>query len=271
VSSTKARRRRARVLERISAFLYPVVAFALFMTIWEVWVRAGHVSHFVLPPPSSIAAKLGTFDQLWPDLWATMRRVIYGFLLAVGIGFLIAVGIVTFRPFARAVYPLIVSTQVIPKLAVAPLFLVWFGYGGVSTILIVFLLAFFPVVINSTSGLRSIEIEKLYLARSVGAGWLETFVKIRLPNALPSVFGGLKLAALLSVTGAVVAEFISATSGVGHVILAASGDLDLVRVFVAVGYLSAFGLAFFVLMELLERVSIPWHVSRRDYIAAPTA
>ena len=264
-------RRWARLGDRASTLLYPLVTFVLILTVWEVWVRVGHVSSFVLPPPSQIAGRLGIFGQLWPDLWATMKRVIYGFLIAVGVGFVIATGIVTFRPFARAVYPILVGTQVIPKLAVAPLFLVWFGYGGLSTILIVFLLAFFPIVINSTSGLRSIELEKLYLARSIGAGWIGTFVKIRLPQALPSIFGGLKLAALLSVTGAVVAEFISATSGIGHVIQAASGDLDIVRMLVAIGYLSAFGLGFFVLVELAERLSIPWHVSRRDYIAAPTA
>jgi NitT/TauT family transport system permease protein len=257
-------RRSAALRERASTVLYPIAAFVLFMSVWEVWVRVGDVSPFILPPPSEIAAHLTLFDQLWPDLRATLGRVVYGFLLAVGVGFVLAVGIVTFRPFARAVYPLLVSTQVVPKLAIAPLFLVWFGYGGLSTILIVFLLAFFPIVINTTLGLRSIEVEKLYLARSIGAGWLSTFLRIRLPNALPSIFGGLKLAALLSVNGAVVAEFISATSGIGRVLQAAAGDVDLVRLFVAIGYLSAVGLAFFLLMELLERLSIPWHASRRD-------
>jgi NitT/TauT family transport system permease protein len=255
--------------ERASTIALPLIAFVLVMTGWEVWVRVGHVSPYILPPPSEIAGQLTIFDQLWPDLWATLERVIYGFLLAVGVGFLIAVGIVTFKPFARAVYPIVVGTQVIPKLAIAPLLLVWFGYGGWSTILIVFLLAFFPIVINTTLGLRSVEVEKLYLAQSIGASWGATFFRIRFPGALPSIFGGLKLAALLSVNGAVVAEFISATSGIGRVLQAAAGDVDLVRLFVAIGYLSLFGLLFFLLMELLERVSIPWHVSRRDYMVTP--
>ncbi len=262
-------RRSAVLRDRASTVLYPVIAFVLFMTVWEVWVRVGDVSPYILPPPSAIAEQLTIFDQLWPDLWATLERVIYGFLLAVVVGFLIAVGIVTFKPFARAFFPLVVGTQVIPKLAIAPLLLVWFGYGGWSTILIVFLLAFFPIVINTTLGLRSVEIEKLYLAQSMGASWVATFFRIRFPNALPSIFGGLKLAALLAVNGAVVAEFISATSGIGRVLQAAAGDVDLVRLFVAIGYLSLFGLLFFLLMELLERISIPWHVSRRDYMVAP--
>lgn len=258
----------ARGRERLSVFLYPATTFALALTAWEAWVRLGDVSILVLPPPSDIAGQLGTIEEMWRDLWVTVQRAILGFLLAVGAGFLIAVGIVTFRPFERAVYPLLVATQVIPKIAIAPLFLVWFGFGGVSTILIVFLIAFFPIVINSTVGLRSIEIAELYLARSMGASWLGTFCRMRLPNALPSIFGGLKLGVLLSVTGAVVAEFISATSGIGHVIQAASGDLDIVRVFVAVGYLSAIGLGIFMLMELAERMAIPWHVSRRNRVAA---
>jgi len=263
------RGRRLLLRDRLTTLLYPVIAFALIMSIWELVVRVDHVSRFVLPPPSHVARKLGIFDQLWPDLWATIERVIYGFLLASSVGFMLAVLIVTFRPVSRALYPILISTQVVPKVAIAPLFLIWFGYGGWSTILIVFLLAFFPIVINTTLGLRSTEIEKLYLARSIGASWLSTFVKIRLPDALPSTFGGLKLAALLSVNGAVVAEFISSTTGIGRVLQEAAGNVDLVRMFVAIGYLSAFGLLFFLLMDVLERLLIPWHVSRREAIVAP--
>jgi len=263
------RRRLAAGLRRVAPILYPVLAFVAIMAIWELWVRADHVSPAILPPPSTIAQKLNLFDQLWPDLWATIKRVIWGFLLAVGVGFLLSVALVTFRPVSRALMPLLVGTQVIPMLAVAPLLLIWFGYGGWSTITLVFLLAFFPIVINTTLGLRSVEIEKLYLAESIGAGWVSTFFRIRFPTALPSVFGGLKLAALLSVNGAVVAEFISATSGIGRVLQEAAGNVDMPRLFVAIGYLSLFGLAFFLLMELLERLTIPWHVSRRDYMATP--
>jgi NitT/TauT family transport system permease protein len=255
--------------DRATAVLYPIIVFLLIVAGWEAWVRVGDVSPFILPAPSTVAEQLTLFDELRPDLWATLERVVYGFLLAVGVGFVIAVGIVTFRPFARAIFPIIVITQVVPKLAIAPLFLVWFGYGGWSTILIVFLLAFFPIVINTTLGLRSVEIEKLYLARSIGAGWSATFFRIRFPTALPSIFGGLKLAALLSVNGAVVAEFISATSGIGRVLQESAGDVNLPRLFVAIAYLSLFGLLFFLIMELLERLSIPWHVSQRDYMVAP--
>jgi NitT/TauT family transport system permease protein len=263
------KRRLAALAERVSAVLLPCLAFVALMTVWEVWVRVGNVSPHFLPPPSKIAGQLGIFSQIWPNLWTTLQRVLYGYLLSVGIGFTIAVGIAMSRPVARALYPIVIGLQLIPKLAVAPLFLVWFGYGGKSTILIVFMLAFFPIVINTTLGLRSTDVETIYLARSVGASRIDTFVKMRLPNALPSIFGGLKLSALLSVSGAVVAEFISATNGIGVVLQTAAGNADLVRLLVAVGYLSAFGLAFFMFMELLERLTIPWHVSRRGYTTAP--
>ena len=261
--------RSAAFRDRVTTVVYPIVVFGLIVLGWEAWVRIGDVSPYILPPPSTIAEQLTLFGQLKPDLWATLERVIYGFLLAASVGFVIAVGIATFRPFARAFFPIIVITQVVPKLAIAPLLLVWFGYGGWSTILIVFLLAFFPIVINTTLGLRSVEIEKLYLAQSIGASWAATFFRIRFPTALPSIFGGLKLAALLSVNGAVVAEFISATSGIGRVLQAAAGDVDLPRLFVAIAYLSLFGLFFFLLMDVLERISIPWHVSQRDHLVAP--
>jgi NitT/TauT family transport system permease protein len=254
--------------ERTSTIAYPILFSVAILSIWEIVVRAENVSRYVLPPPSRVAAQLNIFPEIWPDLWATLERVVLGFVIAATIGILLAVVIVTFRPVSRALYPLLISTQVIPKVAIAPLFLVWFGYGGVSTILIVFLLAFFPIVVNTTLGLRSTEVEKLYLARSIGASWLQTFVRFRLPGALPSMFGGFKLAALLAVNGAVVAEFISSTSGIGRVIDSAAGDVNIVRMLVAIGYLSAFGLLFFLLVDVLERLAIPWHVSRRETIVA---
>lgn len=257
------------MLRRSAAvILPPVVVLVSICTVWELWVRLANVSRFTLPPPSTVAAGLGDIDQMWPDLRTTIVRVLVGFALAAAIGLLLAVVIVSVPPVGRAIYPLLVWSQVLPKLAVAPLFLVWFGFGGVSTVLIVFLIAFFPVVINAALGFRSVDVEQLYLARSMGAGWFQTFLRIRVPSASPGIFGGLKLAALLSVTGAIVAEFISATSGIGRVIQTASGDLDLARIFVAVTYVSTFGLLSFVAIEVAERLAIPWHVSQRDRFEA---
>ena len=248
----------------VAAILPPAVVLVAICTVWELWVRLADVSKFTLPAPSTVAAGLGDVDQMWPDLRTTMIRVLIGFLLAAVIGLLLAVVIVSVPPVGRAIYPLLVWSQVLPKLAVAPLLLVWFGFGGVSTVLIVFLIAFFPVVINAGLGFRSVDQEQLYLARSMGAGWMQTFRRIRVPSALPGIFGGLKLAALLAITGAIVAEFISATTGIGRVIQTASGDLDLPRIFVAVASVSAFGLLSFVVIEIAERLAIPWHVSQRD-------
>jgi NitT/TauT family transport system permease protein len=127
----------------------------------------------------------------------------------------------------------------------------------------VLIISFFPIVINSVIGLRAMEVEKLYLAQSMGASAFDTFLKIRLPNALPSVFGGLKLGATLAVIGAVVGEFVGAQAGLGRTVLVSNGNLNTVLLFAAVAYLVAMGLSLFGIMSLLERIAIPWHVSQR--------
>jgi NitT/TauT family transport system permease protein len=175
----------------------------------------------------------------------------------------LAILIVSSRPFEKSFYPLLVASQVIPKVAIAPLFLVWFGFGLLPKVLIVFLIAFFPIVINSVIGLRSMEIEKHYLAQSMGANRWQVFVKLQLPNALPSMFGGLKVAATLSVIGAIVGEFVGSDDGIGSILMTAIGSVDTVTLFAGVGYLTIMGILIFVLMDVLERLLIPWHISRR--------
>jgi NitT/TauT family transport system permease protein len=160
-------------------------------------------------------------------------------------------------------YPLLVASQVIPKLAIAPLFIIWFGFGWIPKIFLVFLIAFFPIVIDSIVGFRAIEIEKLYLARSMGASRTQIFVRFRLPQALPSIFSGLKLAGTLAVIGAIVAEFVGSDTGIGHAILAANATLQTETMFAGVLYITIVGIILFLAIDLLERLMLPWHVSRR--------
>jgi NitT/TauT family transport system permease protein len=165
--------------------------------------------------------------------------------------------------FEKCVYPLLVTSQVVPKVALAPLFLIWLGYGILPKIILVGLLAFFPIVIDTVAGLRSIEIEKIYLARSMGANPIQLFFKLRLPNALPQIFSGLKLAATFSVIGAVVSELIGASEGLGYLMVEAEGSLNTPIVFAAIGYLTIMGIGLFTAVSFVERLTIPWHVSRR--------
>ncbi|MGH7268697.1 MAG: ABC transporter permease, partial [Candidatus Rokuibacteriota bacterium] len=160
-------------------------------------------------------------------------------------------------------YPVLVATQVVPKIAIAPILTIWFGFGMPPKVMMCFLISFFPVVIDSIVGLRSVEVGKLHLARSMGASPWQTFVKIRLPSALPSILGGVKIASTFAVVGAVVGEFIGADQGLGRVILIANGNFDTVTVFAAIGYLTFIGVGLFLLVDGVERLVIPWHVSRR--------
>ena len=153
--------------------------------------------------------------------------------------------------------------QIVPKIAVAPLFIIWFGFGLMPKVLLVFLLSFFPIVVAAMTAFRSIEPEVLELARSTGAGRLRTFRMVQLPHALPALFGGLKVAAALAATAAVVAEFVASDRGLGYLLMEYNGNLDTRMSFAAIFVLSAMGLALYGAVELAERFAIPWHVSRR--------
>jgi len=188
---------------------------------------------------------------------------VLGFLLAAVLGILIALAIAFSRTVQGVAYPLLVFLQIVPKIAVAPLFIIWFGFGLTPKVLLVFLLSFFPVVVAAITAFRSIEPEILEMARSTGAGRMRTFRMVQLPHALPALFGGLKIAAALAATAAVVAEFVASDRGLGYLLMEYNGNLDTRMSFAAIFVLSAMGLALYGVVELAERFAIPWHVSRR--------
>jgi NitT/TauT family transport system permease protein len=193
----------------------------------------------------------------------TIKEIVVGYTIAVVLGLLFAILIVAIRPIEKTVYPILVASQVIPKIALAPLIFIWFGLSDTSRIIIVVMLSFFPVVIAAVVGLKSVEPAKLYLARSMGAGEIQTFVKIRIPQAMPDTFGGLKLAATRAVGAAIVAEFISSGEGLGRAIFLATYDLRPDIALAGIAYLVVVGLVFFFVVAGLEKLLIPWHASVR--------
>jgi NitT/TauT family transport system permease protein len=163
----------------------------------------------------------------------------------------------------NAVYPVIVFLQIVPKIAIAPLFIIWFGFGFLPKLLLVFLLSFFPIVVASIAGFKAVDSDIMDFARTTGAGGWRLFFKIRLPQALPQIFTGLKVGAALSATAAVVAEFVASDKGLGYLLLQYNGQLETPMVFAIVVLLSLIGLAVYYAVELLERFAIPWHVSQQ--------
>lgn len=245
------------------------VLIALFVG-WEVAVRAFAVKPIILPAPSAIFAELFS-DPLWylGHAWYTLLVTLGGFALAVVLGVVLAVAIVESRLLEKTIYALIVGLNSVPKVAVAPLFVIWLGTGAEPKIAIGFLIAVFAIVIDTVLGLKSVPPDILDLARSMRGGRLATLWRVRFPCALPSLFAGMKVAISLALVGTIVGEFVSSQRGLGYVILSAQGTFDTARVFAAIVLLAVMGVALFWLIALVERLVIPWHVSQKEYI--PTA
>ena len=253
-------RRRARLPRVWQALL----TFVLLLVVWQASVTLLHVPIYILPPPTAIIQIL---VERWPTLlqstWITAQEIVAGYLLAVIISIPLALAIAHSALFERTLYPVLVFSQIIPKIALAPLFVIWLGFGFMPKLLLTFLLCFFPIVVDGIIGFKSVDPEVMDFAHSTGASGWRLFMKIRLPQALPNIFGGLKVAAALAPVGAVVAEFVASDRGLGYVLLQANGDLNTRLAFADILILSTVGLALYFLVEGLERLVIPWHVSHR--------
>jgi NitT/TauT family transport system permease protein len=256
---------------RVSGIVAPIAVVIALLALWEAATRVFAIPLFLLPPPSAIALSMqANASLLLTNGWVTTVEIVLGFLLSIVVGIPLALAIFLWPPFSRSVLPLLVSSQAMPKVAIAPLLLVWFGFGLLPKVLIAFLIAFFPVVINTAVGLASIEPEKIYLARSMGFGATATFFKIRLPNALPAIFGGLKISITLAVVGAVVGEFVGGDAGLGYLLMVANGSMDTQLLFAGIVALTILGVVLFVLVELAERLAIPRHIISGDKGARET-
>jgi NitT/TauT family transport system permease protein len=253
---------------RGSRHLWTVGSFVLIVAAWDLAVRAFRIPPYLVPAPLDVVHALVEhwrtlgFHALW-----TTGTVLAGFAAAAVFAIPLGMVIVMSTTVERLVYPPMLATQSIPKIALAPLFVVWFGFGVAPKVAVAFLIAFFPIVIDTIVGLRSMEPAMLQLARAMGAPRWRIFLKFSLPNALPSIFGGLKVASTLAVVGALTGEFIGSDKGLGYVLLQASGNLNTTLLFATLVLLSVLAMLFFYIVEALERVAIPWHVSQRAHPA----
>jgi NitT/TauT family transport system permease protein len=241
-----------------------VASLAGAFIVWEIAVRLARVPEYILPAPSMVFVDMVTHaSTLAQGSLSTLQPMIVGFLVAVVLGVLLALLVVYSRAFEAVFYPLLVVLQIIPKIAIAPLFLTWVGYGLLPKVLLVFLLSFFPIVVNSIVAFKSVDSELYDLARTYRASRLKVFWQVELPGALPSLFAGFKVAAALSATAAVVAEFVASDSGLGYQLLGYNGAFNTSMTFAVIIVLSLLGLMLYGVVELIERWAIPWHVSQR--------
>ena len=222
-------------------------------------IRLFHVPTFVLPAPSAIIASLiENRAQLASAAKSTALEILLGFVLAAITGIVVALVIVRFERFGRALYPLIVLFQNVPKVALAPIFILWFGFDLAPKIALIVVIAFFPVAIDMLAGLQSVEPSFVALMQSVGASRSKILLRVRIPHSLPHLMAGLKVAITFSVIGAIVGEFAGANHGLGYVIEFASTQLDTPLIFAALIVVSVLGLAFYYVVELAERLLVPW-------------
>lgn len=227
--------------------------------LWEVIVRLTRIPEYLLPAPTRVARELwNRFPLLLGHAGVTLEEVGLGLLAAVLGGSLLAVTMAHSRFVYRGVYPFLAFLQAVPKVTVAPLFIIWLGYGLGSKVLMVFLIAFFPIVVNLTAGLLLVDPDLLCLVRSYRANRWQTFVKIRLPHALPYLIAAMRIAVALAVVGAVVAEFVGADRGLGYLILLSNAELRTPLLFAALALLGAIGGGLFGLLGLVEGWLLPW-------------
>ncbi len=246
-------------MDRLRRTLYVALTSLAALVLWEAGTRALGVPAFLVPAPTAILAELRARPALFAaHAWVTLYETLLGFALAVAGGALAAALIVVIPAVRHVVMPALLVAQVVPKVAIAPILLIWFGYGIASKILIVFLVAFFPVVVNTSAGLVAAEPEMLDLARSLEASRWQVFRMIQVPTALPHLLAGMKIAVTLAVIGAVIGEFVGGSKGLGYLIIVSNQEVNTPLAFASLLLLSVGGLVLYGLVELAERLVIPW-------------
>jgi NitT/TauT family transport system permease protein len=246
----------ARAMQRI----LPAAFILILLAIWEVVARLGSVPQYILPAPTAIGARVvSSWGTLWDATLITTGEVLIGFAIGVVLGIALAIPI-AYSPLVRnTVYPLIVASQAVPKIAIAPLLVLWLGFDIWPKIAVTALMVFFPVTVTAAEGFSSVDRNLLDLLRSVNASGTQIFFRIRFPHALPHIFSGLKVGITLAVVGAVVGEWVGADSGLGYLLTYANTLLDSTLLFAALFLLIVLGVVLFIAVEFAERVLLPWH------------
>lgn len=240
----------------------PSVALILgLLIVWEFGLILTDQPSYRLPPFRSVVwlAIARSQELFLPNAWVTLQEVMLGFALAATTGVSIGVLIFYSRVIRRAAFPVLVASQAIPVIAVAPLLIIWFGYGMSAKVVVAAVISFFPVVINTVAGLDASDKEMVRLMQSLGAGKFEIFRKVRFPAALPLIFAGWRTATAICVIGAIVGEWVGAYSGLGPVMIAAHNNFRTDIVFAAILYASGMGVSLFGIVTAVERAVIPWH------------
>ena len=250
-----------------AAWVRPFLFLIFIVVVWDLSIRLFRIPAYQIPAPADVVAVLW---HDWPELarqsWPTTYATIWGFVLSALFGIPVAMLIAGSKTVESYIYPLLVFSQSVPKIAIAPLFVVWFGFGILPKIISAFLLGFFPVVVSAVQGFKSVDPDMVDLARAMQGSRFHVFRAVNLPHAMPAIFSGLKVSVTLAVVGAVVGEFVGSNSGIGYVMQRSIGTFDLPTMFAALVILALLGVVLFWIVDRIERLVVPWHVSQREEI-----
>jgi putative hydroxymethylpyrimidine transport system permease protein len=257
------RRPRRILAQAIRAYGAAVVVLACIIGLWQLVVTVAHVPAYLIPPPSTVVATLADdWNLLGPAVWVTVREVLLGFAVAFVAGVLLAIALHTSAVVRRAVYPLLIGSQTVPIIVVGPILVILLGYNIYPKIIIVGLVCFFPIVVNTLDGLGSVTADYTEMMRTLDGSRFAIFRRVELPGCLPMMFTGIRIAVAYAAIGAVVAEWSGSSAGLGYVMLEAEPQLLTARIFAVIVLLTAISVVLFALVSVSQRLAIPWASGR---------
>ncbi|AOB31218.1 ABC transporter permease [Bordetella sp. H567] len=250
----------------ITSVLYPLISIAVLVAAWHWSIRAFAIPDYLLPPPRAVFGALYegfASGTLWPHIWATLAESLAGYAIGCGLAVLLGALLAESRTFERFLYPLLIGLQAMPKVALGPIILVWFGFGMSSKVVLVALVCFFPLFVNTINGIKRTDTELLDACRAFSATRAYLLLHVKLPAAAGDIFSGLQIGVAMALIGAVVGEFLSAQEGLGYLIASASVSMSLATMFAGVLLLAVIGLAGSMLMRRVHHRVVFWE-SRGD-------
>ncbi len=251
-------------LTKLRAWAAPVTILLGIFVLWELGVQVLDIPKWQLPSPSEIGRELAASRSLLLEhTLVTLEEIVLGFIAALASGLLLATAIAYSRILERSVYPIVIASQTVPIIAIAPLLLIWVGYGIAPKVIVVALICFYPIAVNTVDGLKAVDPDMVNMMKTLGASRWQVFTKLQMPTAMPYMFSGIKVGISVSVIAAVIGEWVGASAGLGYLITYSQPLFLTARVFAAIVVLSAMGISLFVLASVVERMMLPWYYTEK--------
>ncbi len=252
------------VLSKLRLWTAPVTILLGIVVLWEFWVQLWDIPKWQLPSPSEIGRELAASRSLLLEhTLVTLEEIVLGFIAALASGLVLATAIAYSRILERSVYPIVIASQTVPIIAIAPLLLIWVGYGIAPKVIVVALICFYPIAVNTVDGLKAVDPDMVNMMKTLGASRWQVFTKLQMPTAMPYMFSGIKVGISVSVIAAVIGEWVGASAGLGYLITYSQPLFLTARVFAAIVVLSAMGISLFVLASVVGRMMLPWYYTEK--------